>query len=101
MIKDTGILKSVGSPAGLKKPQDGRLRAFAALLLKTMFYSKQPFDLFFFGWENESEIGLKSILKVKVNTPRSLPLCDRGFCIRGRLPVNWLQKPGSLGASLS
>lgn len=72
MIKDTGILKSVGNPAGLKNTQGGCLSAFASLLVKTMFYSKQPFDLFFPGWENESEIGFKSLLKVKVNTPRKL-----------------------------
>lgn len=72
MIKDTGLLKCVGHPTGLKNTLDGRLRAFAALLVKTMFYSQQLFDLFSFGWENESEIGFKSLLKVKVNTLRKL-----------------------------
>lgn len=72
MIKDMGILKSVGNPTRLKNTQDGCLSALASLLVNTMFYSKRTFDLFSFGWENESEIGFKSVLKVKVNTLREL-----------------------------
>lgn len=72
MIKDTGILTSVGNPPALKNTQDECLSASASLLVNTMFYSKRPFDLFSFGWENESEIGFKSVLKVKVNTLRKL-----------------------------